>query len=129
GEWTPERMGEKKFSRVVIWDEVICCGDNIQPPPFFGEMPHNWLTDYRAKCPKLQKCERLEKEWTSSDHILSAHCLSRRIASQKYLELYRIKYPDLPVPLIYRPRDGCKQNCLISIPGSSEKQELVKNDI
>ncbi|CAG8497112.1 15972_t:CDS:2 [Cetraspora pellucida] len=88
GEWTPERMGKKKFLRVVIWDEVcmvpkhilemfinyllehkcqvICCGDDAQPPPFFGEMPHNWLkehadyyeevlTDYRAKCPKL--CE------------------------------------------------------------------------
>ncbi|CAG8785877.1 19192_t:CDS:2, partial [Racocetra persica] len=27
------------------------------------------------------------------------------------------------------PRDERKQNCLISIPGSSEKQELVKNDI
>ena len=33
------------------------------------------------------------------------------------------------IPLIYRPRDGCKQNCLVLIPGSSEKRELVKNDI
>ncbi|CAG8687539.1 17281_t:CDS:2, partial [Cetraspora pellucida] len=188
GEWTPERMGEKKFPRVVIWDEVctvpkhilemfinyllehkcqvICCGDDAQPPPFFREMPHNWLkehadyyeevlTDYHAKCPKLcelkkamrrqnnriqsklfrgilptiEKWERLEKEWTLSDRILSAHRLSRRIASQKCLELHRIKYPDLPVPLIYRSRDGRKQNCLVPIPGSSEKQELVKNDI
>ncbi|CAG8543567.1 3862_t:CDS:2 [Ambispora leptoticha] len=71
----------------------------------------------------------LKREWTPSDHILSVHCLSRRIASQKYLELRHIKYPDLSVPLIYRPRDGCKQNYLISIPGSSEKQELVKNNI
>src|SRR5436190_22469605 len=67
GEWTPERMGEKKFPRVVIWDEVctvprhilekfinylleqkcqvICCGDDAQPPPFFGEMPHDWLKE------------------------------------------------------------------------------------
>ncbi|CAG8838011.1 16856_t:CDS:2, partial [Racocetra persica] len=87
GEWTPERMGEKKFSRVVIWDK------------------------------------------TPSDRILSAHRLSRRIASQKYLELHHIKYPDLPVPLIYRPRDRRKQNCFVSISGLSEKQELVKNDI
>ncbi|CAG8705244.1 3294_t:CDS:2, partial [Gigaspora rosea] len=145
---------------------VICCGDDAQPPPFFGEMPHNWLkehadyyeevlTDYRAKCPKLrelkkamrrqnnriqsklfrgilptiEKWERLEKEWTPSDRILSAHILSRRIASQKCLELHQIKYPEIPIPLIYRPRDGRKQNCLVPIPGSSEKQELVKNDI
>ncbi|CAG8613267.1 5592_t:CDS:2, partial [Paraglomus occultum] len=137
GEWTPERMGEKKFPRVVIWDEVICCGDDAQPPPFFGEMPHNWLKEcmrrknnriqsklFRGILPTIEKWERLEKEWTPSDRILSAHRLSRRIASQKCLELHRIKYPNTPVPLIYRPRDGRKQNCLIQIPGSSEKQEL-----
>ena len=31
--------------------------------------------------------------------------------------------------LIYRPRDGHKQNCLVEIPDSFDKQELVKNDI
>ncbi|CAG8846723.1 3851_t:CDS:2, partial [Racocetra persica] len=152
GEWTPECIEEKKFPQVVIWDEVctvpkhilemfinyllkhkcqvICCGDDAQPLPFFGEMLHNWLkehADYYEEV--LTDYQRLEKEWTPSDRILSAHRLSQRIASQKYLELHRIKYPDQPVPLIYRPRDGHKQNCLISIPGSSEKQELVKNDI
>ncbi|CAG8633283.1 3172_t:CDS:2, partial [Paraglomus occultum] len=153
GEWTSECMGEKKFPRVVIWDEVICCGDDAQPPPFFGEMPHNCLkectnyyekvlTDYRAKCPKLrelkkgmcrknnriqsklfreilltiEKWECLKKEWTPSDHILSAHHLSRRIASQKCLELH---YQEMDI----------NKNCLVSIPGSSEKQELVKNNI
>ncbi|RHZ45886.1 hypothetical protein Glove_645g56 [Diversispora epigaea] len=141
-------MGEKKIPSVIIWDEVICCEDDAQPPPFFGEMPHEWLkkhadyyeeviTAYRTKCPILhklkkimcQKWEYLEKEWTPSDRILSAHQLSRRIASQKCLELHRTKYPDIPIPLIYRPRDGRKQNCLVLIPGLSEKQELVKNDI
>ena len=33
------------------------------------------------------------------------------------------------ISLIYRPRDGRKQNCLVPISGSSEKKELVKNDI
>ncbi len=146
--------------------QVICCGDDAQPPPFFGEMPHDWLkeradyyeevlTDYRAKCSRLQelkkkmrrqnnrvqsdlfrealpvseKWEYLEAEWKPSDRILSAHLLSRRIASQKCLELHRAKYLNVPIPLIYRPRDGRKQNCLVLIPGSSEKRELVKNDI
>ncbi|RHZ51156.1 hypothetical protein Glove_482g26 [Diversispora epigaea] len=188
GNWTPEHMGEKKFPRVIIWDEVctvpkhilemfinyllehkcqvICCGDDAQPPPFFGEMPHDWLkknanyyeeviTDYRAKCPKLyelkkgirhknnrvqselfrgaipviEKWNYFEAEWTPSDRILSAHRLSRRLASQICLKLHYIKYPNIPIPLIYRPRDGRKQNCLIQIPGLSEKRELVKNDI
>ncbi|CAG8572606.1 33281_t:CDS:10, partial [Racocetra persica] len=73
GEWIPEHIGEKKFLRVVIWDEEVS-------------------TDYRAKCSKLQKWECLEKEWTPSDH-------------------------------------GRKQNCLVEISGSFDKQELVKNDI
>src|SRR2546421_1360919 len=146
--------------------QVICCGDDAQPPPFFGEMPHNWLkeradyyekvlSDYRAKCPELRKLKKemrrqnnrmqsnlfrralpvtqlwqyLEAEWKPSDRILSAHRLSRSIASQKCLELHQAKYPNIPIPLIYRPRDECKQNCLVQIPGSSEKRELVKNDI
>ena len=91
GEWTPERMGEKKFPRVVIWDEVctvprhilekfinylleqkcqvICCGDNAQPSPFFEEMPYDWLkeradyyeevlTDYQTKCSRLQELKK-----------------------------------------------------------------------
>jgi hypothetical protein len=49
--------------------QVICCGDDAQPPLFFGEMPHNWLkehadyyeevlTDYRAKCPELRELKK-----------------------------------------------------------------------
>ncbi|CAG8614306.1 16671_t:CDS:2, partial [Cetraspora pellucida] len=57
------------------------------------------------------------------------HHLSQRIASQKCFELYLIKYPDLSVLLIYQSRDGYKQNCLVEITDSFDKQELVKNDI
>ena len=86
-------MGEKKFPRIIIWDEVctvprhilqmfldylleqgcqvICCRDNSQPPPFFGEMPHNWLrkyanyyeevlTDYRAKSQALRLLKKTD---------------------------------------------------------------------
>ncbi|CAG8444700.1 11616_t:CDS:10 [Ambispora gerdemannii] len=55
--------------------------------------------------------------------------LKRRIASQKCRELHRIKYSDAQLLLIYKQRDGRKQNCLVPIPDSSEKQELVKTDI
>ncbi|CAJ0764100.1 10285_t:CDS:2, partial [Entrophospora sp. SA101] len=51
------------------------------------------------------------------------------IASKKCLELHHTKYQDEPIPLIYQPRDVHKQKCLVSISGSSEIQELVKNDI
>ncbi|MCU7879580.1 MAG: AAA family ATPase, partial [Candidatus Thiodiazotropha sp. (ex Lucinoma aequizonata)] len=90
-EWTPERMGQKFIPRVIIWDEVctvprpiletflgwlehrgvqvICCGDQGQPPPIVGEMPHGWLrqkadfyeeieVDHRAKDPALKALKR-----------------------------------------------------------------------
>jgi len=89
--WTPERMGQKFIPKFIIWDEictvpqnvlqiflewliskdvqVICCGDQCQPPPIMGQMPHNWLkerTDYyeeilidhRAKDNKLKELKR-----------------------------------------------------------------------
>ncbi|CAG8704369.1 4653_t:CDS:2, partial [Dentiscutata heterogama] len=39
------------------------------------------------------------------------------------------KYSNILILLIYRPKDGRKQNCLVQISGSSEKKELVKNNI
>ena len=69
-DWTLERMGQKFVRRVIIWDEVctvprptletfldwlegrgiqvICCGDQGQPPPIAGEMPHDWLREHAA---------------------------------------------------------------------------------
>ncbi|CAG8663648.1 3798_t:CDS:2, partial [Dentiscutata heterogama] len=116
---------------------------DAQPPPFFEEMPHDWLkeqadyyeevlTNYRAKCPRLQELKkkmRCQNNRKPSDIILSAYILFRRIASQKCLKIHQVKYPKIPIPLIYRPKDRHKQNCLVQIPGLSEKKELVKNDI
>ncbi|CAG8628298.1 23351_t:CDS:2, partial [Racocetra persica] len=76
-----------------------------------------------------EKWEYLEAKWKPLDRILSAHILSQRIASQKCLKIHQVKYPEIPIPLIYRPKDECKQNCLVQILGLSEKKELVKNDI
>ncbi|MEW8685630.1 MAG: hypothetical protein AB2556_07460, partial [Candidatus Thiodiazotropha sp.] len=89
-EWTPERMGQKYIPRLIIWDEVctvprpiletfldwldgrgvqvVCCGDQGQPPPIVGEMPHDWLqrradyyegvlVDHRAKEPASNQTE------------------------------------------------------------------------
>jgi len=87
-EWTPERMGQKFIPRVIVWDEictvprpiletflgwlehrgvqVICCGDQGQPPPIAGEMPHEWLQ---------QKCsyyEEVEVDHRAQDEALKA---------------------------------------------------------
>ncbi|CAG8710488.1 13884_t:CDS:10, partial [Racocetra persica] len=86
------------------------------------------LTDYWAKCSKLYELKKemhRKNNQSSSDRILSAYRLFRRLASQICLKLHCTKYPEIPIPLIYRPKDGCKQNCLVLIPGSSEKRELA----
>ena len=90
-DWTPDRMGQKYIPRLVIWDEictvprhilevfvdflssrgvqVVCCGDQGQPPPIAGESPHGWLReradyyeeieeDHRALCPKLRALKK-----------------------------------------------------------------------
>ena len=90
-EWTPDRMGQKYIPRVIIWDEVctvprpvletfldwlnqrgvqvICCGDQGQPPPIAGESPHDWLKErcdyyeeitvhHRSRCDKLKALKR-----------------------------------------------------------------------
>ena len=84
-------MGQKYISRVIIWDEVctvprpvletfldwlnqrgvqvICCGEQGQPPPIAGESPHVWLkercdyyeeitVDHRSRCDKLKALKR-----------------------------------------------------------------------
>ena len=97
-EWTPERMGQKFIPRVIIWNEictvtqliletfldwlkhkgvqVVCWGDQGQPPPIVGVMPHDWLkqranyyeevdVDHRAKDPDpkaLKKRIRLQPD-------------------------------------------------------------------
>ncbi len=76
-----------------------------------------------------EKWEYLEVKWKLSDRILSAHLLFQRIVFQKYLEFHRKKYFNVLILLIYRPRDGRKQNCLVSISDLSEKKKLVKNNI
>ena len=108
-EWTPERSRQQFTPRVIIRDEVctvprptletfldwlesrgvqvICCGDQGQPPPIAGEMPHDWLravaqqpanyyeeveVDHRAKDPlpkALKKRIRLQPDKVQCQQI------------------------------------------------------------
>lgn len=107
-DWTPERMGIKFIPRIIIWDEVctvskpilemflewldqkgvqvICCGDQGQPPPIAGHMPHDWLrqqagyyeeveVDHRAKddaLKALKKRIRLRSDGVQSKEMRTA---------------------------------------------------------
>ncbi|CAG8505880.1 4227_t:CDS:1 [Cetraspora pellucida] len=61
-------------------------------------------------------------------HIISTYTFSENCFPKMFRTL-SIKYPEIPISLIYRPKDRRKQNCLVQIPGLSEKKKLVKNDI
>ena len=86
-------MGQKFIPRVIIWDEVctvpltilktflawleqrgkqvICCGDQGQPPPIAGELPHAWLREH------ADYCEEVEEDYRAKDPLLKA--LKKRI--------------------------------------------------
>lgn len=38
-------------------------------------------------------------------------------------------FPETPVPLLYHPKDSRKQNIMVTIPGTNNREELVLNDI
>ncbi|GFS12129.1 hypothetical protein ElyMa_006689500 [Elysia marginata] len=98
-EWTPERMGQKYIPRVIIWDEVctvprpiletfldwllhrgvqvICCGDQGQPPPIAGEMPHGWLQQ------QADYYEEVEVDHRAKDSDLKALKKAIRLRSDK----------------------------------------------
>ena len=193
-EWTPERMGQKFIPRVIIWDEictvrrpiletfldwleqrgvqVICCGDQGQPPPIAGEMPHDWLlqrahyyeeveVDHRAKDPALKslkkqirlkpdrvQCQEMRRAlptclewgrfieaWKPGDLILTSRQKVRDQAQALLFQHHKDHFTREPVPLLYRPKDTRRQNCLVTIPGPPvhdsrpDQEELVLNDI
>ena len=187
-DWTPDRMGQKYIPRVIIWDEictvprpilerfldwlcqkgvqVICCGDQGQPPPIAGEMPHGWLkvkadyyeevtADYRAKDEELKdlkkhirlkddkvQCQEMRKtlpscltwdqfvqEWNPHDLILASRQKVRDRAQQLLIQRHKEHFSGTPVPILYHPKDGRKQNIMVTIPGTDEKEKLVLNDV
>ena len=99
-EWTPERMGQKFIPRVIIRDEVctvprptlktfldwlecrgvqvVCCGDQGQPPPIAGEMPHDRLRAVAQQ--PANYYEEVEVDHRAKDPLLKA--LKKRIRLQ-----------------------------------------------
>ena len=93
-------MGQKFIPRVIIWDEVctvprpnletfldwlegrgvqvICCGDQGQPPPIAREMPHDWLRAVAQQSANYY--EEVEVDHRTKDPLLKA--LKKRIRLQ-----------------------------------------------
>ena len=72
--------------------------------------------------------------WRPNDLIIASRKIVRDTLQKKFFELHKEKFPEMPVPLCYRPVDTRKQNIEVEIPGrrtesGTEKQILVLNDI
>ena len=181
-------MGQKYIPRVIIWDEVctvpkpiletflrwldkrgvqvICCGDQGQPPTIAGEIPHDWLrqhvdyyeeveVDHRAKddslkslkkairlqpdriqCQEMRKAlpsclgwDRFVEQWRPGDVILTSRKAVRDRAQELLFQRQKEHFPDMPVPLLYHPKDSRKQNIMVTIPGTRQREELALNDV
>ncbi|GBB89661.1 hypothetical protein RclHR1_16420003 [Rhizophagus clarus] len=110
--------------------QVICCEDDAQPPPFFGEMPHSWLkeqadyyekvlTDYRAKCSRLQELKKKMRRQNNRMQSDLFHEVLPITEKWEYLEpvgrveylsqLIQIEAPPLP-PEIAQEIEEAKKN-------------------
>ncbi|MEW8688002.1 MAG: hypothetical protein AB2556_19500, partial [Candidatus Thiodiazotropha sp.] len=130
--------------------QVVCCGDQGQPPQIAEEMPHDWLrrradyyeevlADHRAKEPALKA---FKKEDPSPARPGEVPCHEPSAAGLPWvgqirgsLEAGGLDLPDLHVPLLYRPKVTRRQNIMVSIPGPlvvdgrPDRQELVLSDV
>ncbi|MEW8689295.1 MAG: hypothetical protein AB2556_26025 [Candidatus Thiodiazotropha sp.] len=187
-------MGHKYIPCMIIWNEiftvprpiletfldwidcrgvqVVCCGDQGQPPPIAGEMPHDWLkrradhyeevlADHRTKEQALKtlkrdirlqpdrvQCRAMRKAlpaclgwdifieaWKLGDLILTSRQKVRDRAQKLLFEHHEKHFPDVPVPLLYCPKDTRRQNIMVTIlgplelDGGPDQQELVLSNV
>ncbi|MEW8689073.1 MAG: hypothetical protein AB2556_24905, partial [Candidatus Thiodiazotropha sp.] len=55
--------------------------------------------------------------WRPGDLILTSRQKVRDRAKMRLFERHEKQFPDLPVPLLYRPKDTRLQNIMVTIPG------------
>jgi hypothetical protein len=137
GDWTPLRMGKKYIPKVVIWDEIctvgesklkpfvefllkhntqlVCCGDQGQPGPIEGDLPHDWLksnadyyeevtVDYRAKCPILRELKlKIRNQPNEVQHKIMCEYLPDLLGFEKFLAKWQ------PTDLILSSRNIVKE--------------------
>ena len=72
-------MPRPTLETFLDWLQVICCGDQGQPPPIAGEMPHDWLRA-AAQQPANYNGE-VEVDHRAQDPLLKA--LKKRIRLQR----------------------------------------------
>ena len=95
----------------------------------------------KTQCREMRKAlpgclgwERFVEAWKPCDFILTSRQKVRDRAQRLLFERHEKCFPDVPVPLLYRPMDTRRQNIMVTIPGllldrRPDQQELVLNDV
>jgi hypothetical protein len=72
---------------------------------------------------------RFVEAWKPDDLILASRTNVRDRAQELLFKRHKEHFPDVPVPLLYHPKDSRKQNIEVTIPGTDNKEVLVLNDV
>ncbi|MEW8689138.1 MAG: hypothetical protein AB2556_25230, partial [Candidatus Thiodiazotropha sp.] len=89
----------------------------------------------RQALPACLGWDRFMEAWKPADWTLSSRQKVRDRAQMRLFERHEKHFSDLPIPLLYRPKDTRRQNIMITIPGPlvldgrPDQQELVPNDV
>ncbi|MEW8687811.1 MAG: hypothetical protein AB2556_18525, partial [Candidatus Thiodiazotropha sp.] len=89
----------------------------------------------RRALPACLGWDRFMEAWRPEDLILTSRQKVRDRTQMPLFERHEKHFPDLPVPLLYRPKDTRRQNIMVTIPGPlvvggrPDQQELVLNDV
>ncbi|MEW8688991.1 MAG: hypothetical protein AB2556_24495 [Candidatus Thiodiazotropha sp.] len=79
--------------------------------------------------------DRFVEAWKPGELILTSRQKVGDWAQRLLFERHEKHFPDVPVPLLYRPKDTRRQNIMVTIPGPlvldgrPNQQELVLDDV
>ena len=90
----------------------------------------------RIQCQEMRKAlpsclgwDRFVEQWRPGDVILTSRKAVRDRAQELLFQRQKEHFPDMPVPLLYHPKDSRKQNIMVTIPGTRQREELALNDV
>ena len=95
----------------------------------------------RVQCREMRKAlpgclgwERFVGDWKPCDLILTSRQKVRDLSQRLLFERHEKCFSDVPVPLLYRPKDTRRQNIMVTTPGPlldgrPDQQEIVLNDV
>ena len=95
----------------------------------------------KVQCQEIRKAlpgclgwECFVEAWKPCDLILTSRLKVRDRAQELLFERHEKYFPNISVPLLYRPKDTRRQNSMITIPGPllddrPDQQELALNDV